>query len=59
MAEAVHGPALHEVEIALAVVVPQIGAVALDEDGGGRAVMFISASNGWVALVMSNSWWFG
>jgi hypothetical protein len=33
MAEAVNRPALHEIEIALAAVVPQIGAVALDEDG--------------------------
>ena len=33
MAEAVDGPALHEVEIALAGVVPQIGAFAADEHG--------------------------
>ena len=34
MAEAIDGPALHEIEIALAAVVPQVGAFALDEDGG-------------------------
>ncbi|HYZ47667.1 MAG TPA: hypothetical protein VE567_02110 [Sphingomonas sp.] len=32
MAEAIDGPALHEVEIALSGVVPEIGAVAADED---------------------------
>jgi hypothetical protein len=34
MAEAIDGPALHEIEIALAAVVPQIGTFAPDEDGG-------------------------
>src|SRR5215467_3414098 len=33
MAEAVHRPALHEIEIPLAVVVPQPGAFAFDENG--------------------------
>ena len=34
VAEAIDRPALHEIEIALAAVVPEIGAFALDEDGG-------------------------
>jgi hypothetical protein len=33
MAKAIHGPTLHEVEIAFAGIVPQEGACAADKDG--------------------------
>ena len=51
MAEAIDCPALNEIEIALAGVIPQKRAFA--QTAGGRAVMSISASNGCAASVMS------